>query len=153
MKHRDYMQQAFLLAQKALELGEVPVGAVIVHNGQIIAKAHNLRQTDQNAAAHAELLAIEQACKKLNSWRLEDCVLYVTLEPCLMCTGAIINSRLKRVVFACVDEKAGGMGGMTDLLQLPVNHKPDVIIGVMEQECTTLLQQFFQNLRRKRLEK
>lgn len=149
MSHRDFMSQALALAQKAYDLGEVPVGAVVVYKNEVIGRGYNLRETAHSALAHAELVAIDQACKALGSWRLENCTLYVTLEPCTMCTGAIINSRIKQVVFSCIDFKAGGMGGLCDLTLLPLNHKPEIIMGVMELESTQLLQQFFSKLRNK----
>ena len=149
MAHRDFMTRALELAQTAYSLGEVPVGAVVVKDGRIIGEGYNRRETDGSATAHAEILAIEAACKTLGTWRLESCTLYVTLEPCAMCTGAIINSRIKLVVFCAEDWKAGAMGGMCDLTQLPFNHKPEVIIGVMEDEGRQILKDFFKELREK----
>ncbi|MEG1782694.1 MAG: tRNA adenosine(34) deaminase TadA [Oscillospiraceae bacterium] len=149
MAHRDFMAQALSLAEKAYALGEVPVGAVIVYKDTVIAQGYNCRETQNNALCHAEIVAIDAACKALGSWRLKDCTLYVTLEPCIMCTGAIINSRIKRVVFASIDFKAGGMGGLCQLTTLPLNHRPDVIMGVMEEECSEVLQRFFRELRAK----
>ena len=145
-----YMKEAIRLAKKAASLGEVPVGAVIVQNGMIIARGYNRREIDQNGLSHAELAAILRACKKLNSWRLEDCTLYVTLEPCPMCTGAIINTRIPRVVFGASDPKGGAMGGVTDLTDHPWNHHPIIEKGVLEEECSTLLKAFFKNLREKK---
>ena len=147
MAHRDFMQRAVELAQKAYDLGEVPVGAVVVKDNKIIGEGYNRRETDGSATAHAEILAIEAACKTLGSWRLENCTLYVTLEPCAMCAGAIVNSRVKMVVFSCEDYKAGAFGGMCDFCKLPFNHKPEIIIGVMEDEARSLLKDFFKNLR------
>lgn len=147
MAHRDFMQRAVELAQTAYSLGEVPVGAVVVKDNKIIGEGYNRRETDSSATAHAEILAIEAACKTLGSWRLENCTLYVTLEPCAMCAGAIVNSRVKMVVFSCEDYKAGAFGGMCDFCKLPFNHKPEIIIGVMEDEARSLLKDFFKNLR------
>lgn len=142
-----YMKEALRLAKKAAAMGEVPVGAVVVQDGKVIARGYNRREIDQNGLAHAELTAIQQACKKLNSWRLEGCTLYVTLEPCPMCTGAIINTRIERVVLGATDPKGGAMGGVTDLLAHPWNHHPEVTKGVLEEECSTLLKDFFKELR------
>ena len=149
MAHRDFMQRAVELAHKAAALGEVPVGAVVVKNNKIIGEGYNRRETDGSATAHAEILAIEAACRNIGSWRLENCTLYVTLEPCPMCAGAVINSRIKMVVFSCEDYKAGAFGGMCDFTKLPFNHTPEIIIGVMEEESRTLLKDFFKNLRDK----
>lgn len=149
MAHRDFMRRALELAQLASDMGEVPVGAVVVKDNKIIGEGYNRRETDGSATAHAEILAIEAACKTLGSWRLENCTMYVTLEPCAMCTGAIINSRIKLVVFCAEDYKAGAMGGLCDLTQLPFNHKPEVIIGVMEDEGRAVLKDFFKKLRKK----
>ena len=149
MAHRDFMRRALELAQIASDMGEVPVGAVVVKDNKIIGEGYNRRETDGSATAHAEILAIEAACETLGSWRLENCTMYVTLEPCAMCTGAIINSRIKLVVFCAEDYKAGAMGGLCDLTQLPFNHKPEVIIGVMEDEGRAVLKDFFKKLRKK----
>ena len=145
------MQAALEEAQLAFEAGEVPVGAVIVKDGEIVAKAHNLRETGKNALYHAELMAIDQACQVLGGWRLWKCELFVTLEPCPMCSGAIINSRLRRIVYAASDPKAGCCGSLTDLFSLPFNHHPVIEHGLMEAESQQLLQQFFASLRQKRL--
>ncbi len=142
-----YMKEALRLAKKAASLGEVPVGAVIVRDGKIIARGYNRRETDQNGLAHAELTAMLRACKKLGSWRLEDCTLYVTLEPCPMCAGAIINTRIPRVVIGARDPKGGAMGGVTDLNAYPWNHHPEVVFGVSEEECGGILKAFFKELR------
>ena len=136
-------------AQAALE-GEVPVGAVVIKDGEVVACAHNRREGDKNAVGHAELLAIDAACKALGGWRLWECELFVTLEPCPMCAGAIINSRIKRVVYGAQDYKAGCCGSVVDLFALPFNHKPVVEAGLMEEDSKMLLQQFFANLREKR---
>ena len=145
------MQAALEEAQLAFEAGEVPVGAVIAKDGEIVAKAHNLRETGKNALYHAELMAIDQACQILGGWRLWQCELFVTLEPCPMCSGAIINSRLRRIVYAASDPKAGCCGSLTDLFSLPFNHHPVIEHGLMEAESQQLLQQFFASLRQKRL--
>ena len=150
-----YMLEAIAEAKKAEEQLEVPIGAVIVLNGEIIARAHNLRETTQNAVSHAELLAIDQACKKVGTWRLENATLYVTLEPCAMCSGAIILSRIKRVVFGAHDPKGGCAGTFMNLLQDErFNHQSEVVSGVLEEECGGLLTQFFRAVReRKKAEK
>ena len=149
MAHRDFMQRALELAEIARSKGEVPVGAVVVKDNKIIGEGYNRRETDGSATAHAEIIAIEAACKTLGSWRLENCTLYVTLEPCAMCAGAIVNSRIKMVVFSCEDYKAGAFGGMCDFAKLPFNHQPEIIIGVMEEESRSILQGFFKDLRNK----
>lgn len=150
-----YMLEAIKEAKKAELIKEVPIGAIIVYNGEIIARAHNLRESKQNAIAHAELLAIDQACKKLGTWRLEDAELFVTLEPCPMCSGAIILSRIKRVVYGAKDPKGGCAGTLMNLLQDErFNHNSEVVAGVLEKECGELLSVFFKNLReRKKKEK
>ncbi|MDQ0273886.1 tRNA adenosine(34) deaminase TadA [Cytobacillus purgationiresistens] len=150
-----YMLEAIAEAKKAEKLEEVPIGAVIVLNGEIIARAHNLRETKQSATAHAELLAIEAACEKLGTWRLEEAVLYVTLEPCPMCSGSIILSRIKRVVYGAKDPKGGCAGTLMNLLEdTRFNHQSEVEPGVLETECGALLSTFFSNIRkRKKAEK
>ena len=145
--NKDFMQRAISLAQKAAQMGEVPVGAVIVKNGEIIAEGYNMRENKQNALSHAEIEAISSACKKLNSWRLDDCELYVTLEPCPMCAGAIINSRIKTLIFGAFDKNAGSVDSVVDLMNYPYNHKVEVYGGIMEDECTKLLKDFFENIR------
>ncbi len=145
-----FMQAAIAEARKAAEIGEVPIGACIVFDGKIIAKAHNTRETEKNALHHAELLAIDAACRALHGWRLFQCDLYVTLEPCPMCAGAIINSRIRRVIFGAKDSKAGAFGTKLDLNSFGLNHKPEIIGGICEEECRTLLQQFFVDLRNSR---
>lgn len=143
-----YMNVALGEAEKARMLNEVPIGAVIVINDEIIARGYNLRETEQNATAHAELLAINEACGKLGSWRLEEATLYVTLEPCPMCAGAILQSRVKRVVFGAHDPKAGCAGTFMDLLQdQRFNHQCEVTSGVLEEECGGILTAFFKELR------
>lgn len=142
------MNAALGEAEKARMLNEVPIGAVIVINDEIIARGYNLRETEQNATAHAELLAINEACRKLGSWRLEEATLYVTLEPCPMCAGAILQSRVKRVVFGAHDPKAGCAGTFMDLLQdQRFNHQCEVTSGVLEEECGGILTAFFKELR------
>lgn len=143
----EFMLEALAEAQKSYEIGEVPVGAVVVKDGEIVGQGHNLRETDKNTLRHAELIAIDEACTRLGGWRLWQCDLYVTLEPCPMCTGAIINSRIKRVVFGAFDKKAGSCASVVNLFELPYNHKPELISGVMENECAELLSRFFKELR------
>ncbi len=145
-----YMRRALELADEAATLGEVPVGAVVVMDGEIISEAYNRRETDKNATAHAELLAIDAACRKLGGWRLHRCDLYVTLEPCPMCAGAIVNSRIKRVIIGAKDAKAGALGSLINLNFYPLNHKPEVIFGVCEKEATENLQSFFRYLRERK---
>lgn len=151
---QSYMKLAIEEANKAGRLGEVPIGAVIVHNDEVIARAHNLRETSQNAVTHAELSAIQLACEKLGSWRLEDTVLYVTLEPCPMCAGAIIQSRIPRVVYGARDPKGGCVHTFYELLSdSRFNHQSEVTEGVLADECGALLTDFFRELRRKKKEK
>ena len=145
-----YMQQALVQAKIAFEKDEVPVGAVIVREDKVIAKAYNKREKKQNALYHAELLAIDKACKKLKTFRLTDCELYVTLEPCPMCAGAIINARLKKVVFGAYDQKRGCVGSIYNLLEdNRFNHNPQVVGGVMEKECAEIMSNFFKTKRHK----
>ena len=148
---KKHMTEALLLAKKAGERGEIPVGAVIVRNGEIIATGLNRREADKNALGHAEIEAIDSACRKLGRWRLDDCELYVTLEPCPMCAGAIINARLKKVIFGAFDKKMGSCSqeSVIDLFNLPYNHRPEVWAGIMENECSKVLTEFFENLREK----
>lgn len=141
------MLRALELAREAAACGEVPVGAVVVKAGEILGEGRNRREAEQNALAHAELEAISQACKALGAWRLPDCQLYVTLEPCPMCTGAIINSHLGTVVYGAEDERAGCCGTAAELFTLPYSHRPEVYRGFYEAECKALLQDFFQKLR------
>ncbi len=153
-EQEKYMKAALRLAQKAAAEGEVPVGAVVVCNGKIVGRGRNRRETKKNALCHAEIEAIHKACKKLGGWRLHRCDLYVTLEPCPMCTGAIINSRIKTLYYGAPDPKAGSCGTMVNLFDFPYNHKPEMVAGLMEKECIEILQQFFRNLRaRKKIEK
>ena len=144
---KKFMLRAIELAKESALLGEVPVGAVIVKNGEIIAEGKNLREQKQNPLSHAEIEAINVASKKLGSWRLDECDLYVTLEPCPMCTGAIINSRIKTVVFGAYDLKAGSMDSVINLCDYPYNHKPQIYGGICEEECKKILSEFFENLR------
>ena len=146
----EFMKKAIALAMESKKEGEVPVGAVIVRNGEIIATGRNRRETEKNALHHAEIEAINNACKALGGWRLFGCDLYVTLEPCPMCAGAIINSRIKTVYFGAYDNKAGSFGSVADFNRLPYNHKPEIIAGVMEKECSKLLTEFFKKLREKK---
>ncbi|PIC62726.1 tRNA-specific adenosine deaminase [Sporosarcina sp. P13] len=148
---RFYMKLAIEEAQKAAALAEVPIGAVIIHDDTVIARAHNLRETSQNAVTHAELSAIQLACEEIGSWRLEDTVLYVTLEPCPMCAGAILQSRIPRVVYGARDPKGGCVHTFYHLLNDPrFNHECDVTEGVLAEECGQLLTDFFRALREKR---
>ncbi len=148
--YNEYMQKALLLAAEAAKEGEVPVGAVIVRNGEIIACGRNRREEQKNALCHAEIEAINNACAVLGGWRLFDCDLYVTLEPCPMCAGAVINARLRRVIYGASDKKAGSCGSITNLFNLPYNHSPELIGGVMEQECSEILKDFFKQLRKRK---
>ncbi|BGE83345.1 tRNA adenosine(34) deaminase TadA [Staphylococcus petrasii] len=146
-----YMNLAIEEAKKAQQLGEVPIGAIIVKDDEIIARAHNLRETAQQPTAHAEHIAIERASKVVGSWRLEDCTLYVTLEPCVMCAGAIVMSRIPKVVFGAMDPKGGCSGSLMNLLEEPrFNHRASVVTGVLKNECGDLLRNFFRELRAKK---
>src|SRR5690625_1666281 len=152
MKHYEYfMTLALQEAEKALEIGEVPIGAVIVYENEVIASGYNLRETSQTTLSHAELLAIDEANKKIGSWRLEDCTLYVTLEPCAMCAGAIVQSRIPRVVFGASDPKSGCAGTLMNLLEEErFNHQVEVERGVLETESSSMLRAFFKQLRRRK---
>ena len=150
MTDEDYMREALSLARKAFELGEVPVGAVAVWDGKIVGRGMNLRETDKNALRHAEIMAIDEACRNLGGWRLWKCDLYVTLEPCPMCAGAIINSRVKRVIYGASDPKAGSCGSVTDLFAMSFNHHPRSERGLMETECAEALRRFFRAMREKK---
>ena len=144
-----FMKQALKEAKKAYEKLEVPVGAVIVKNGKIIARAHNQKETKYDTTKHAEILAIQKASKKLESWRLLDCEMYITLEPCSMCAGAIINSRIKKVYIGALDEKTGAAGSVLNLFEdYKFNHKVEVEKGVMQEECENILKDFFKMLRK-----
>lgn len=149
----SFMRRALELAGKAASLGEVPVGAVIVWKGINIAEGYNRRETGKNALCHAELLAIDEACRVLGGWRLWQCTLYVTLEPCPMCAGAIVNARIPRVVFGAPDPKAGSCGSVVDLFSLGYNHRPAVESGLLAGESAALLKAFFKSLREKRSKK
>ena len=143
MNDLKYMNLALDEAKKAFDEGEVPVGAIIVKGDEIISVAHNNREATNDATGHAETIAIRKACEIIGSWRLEECELYVTLEPCPMCMGAIINSRIKRVIFGAKDAKAGACGSVIDLTAYPFNHKPAIECGVMKNECASILSDFF----------
>ena len=145
-----YMKEAIGLAKIAEEMDEVPVGALIVRNGEIIARAYNRRQTDKCATAHAEILAIEEACRTLGGWRLPGAVMYVTLEPCPMCAGAAVNARVERVVYGASDIRFGALGSLLDISELPLNHRPLVTGGVMAEECRTILSEYFRRKRKKK---
>lgn len=148
MEHVDYMREAIKEALLAQEKGEVPIGAVIVKNGEIIARGHNLRETGQISTAHAEIIAIEEANKAVGFWRLDDCTLYATLEPCPMCAGAIVQSRIPTVVYGAKDPKGGCCGTIYNLLKEPrFNHESELVEGVLEEECGLLLTNFFRQLR------
>lgn len=153
MTDEAYMKIALELARKAASLGEVPVGAVAVWDGEIVGVGFNRRETGKNALLHAELEAIDAACRKLGGWRLHRCDLYVTLEPCPMCAGAIVNARIRRVIFGARDQKAGCFGSVCDFNTLPFNHRPELVSGVCEAECAALLSEFFQRLRAKRVKR
>lgn len=143
----EYMRMALRLAAKAGSLGEVPVGAVAVWDGRVVGAGFNRREMGKNALAHAELEAINAACRKLGGWRLHRCDLYVTLEPCPMCAGAIINARIRRVIIGAQDPKAGCFGSVCDFTAFPFNHKPEIITGVAGEECAQILRDFFHRLR------
>lgn len=146
--HEKYMKAALKQAEKAYALGEVPIGCVIVHEGRIIGRGYNRRNTDKNTLAHAEITAINKASKKIGDWRLEECTLYVTLEPCQMCAGAIVQARLTEVVMGCMNPKAGCGGSILNILEMPqFNHQVRVIRGILEEPCSQMLKEFFAELR------
>lgn len=148
MKHEYFMTLALGEAKKAYSLGEVPIGAIITKGEEVIATAYNRREIDKSALAHAEILAIETACQRLGGWRLTGCTMYVTLEPCLMCAGAIINSRLTRLVYAAKDPKAGAVTSLYTILEdARLNHQVEVITGILQEEASALLKEFFKKLR------
>jgi len=147
----SFMREALRQAQKANEAGEVPVGAVIVREGKIIARAYNQVELLKDATAHAEMLALTQAEAAVGDWRLTECDLYVTKEPCAMCAGALVHTRIRRVIFGCTDPVAGAAGSVMNLLQMPaLNHRCDIASGVLQDECATILQDFFRNRRNER---
>lgn len=147
-KDEKYMKEAMKQAKKAYALGEVPIGCVIVHEGKIIGRGYNRRNTDKNTLAHAEITAINKASKVIGDWRLEECTLYVTLEPCQMCAGAIVQARIPKVVMACMNPKAGCAGSILNILDMPeFNHQVEVEKGVLEEDCSNMLKQFFIELR------
>lgn len=147
MEDMDYMDEALRLAREAFDDGEVPVGCVIVRKGKIVGRGRNRREKGKNALGHAELEAISDACGRLGGWRLWECTLYVTLEPCPMCAGAIINARIDRVVYGVRDQKAGCCGSVADFFAMPFPTVPLCRSGILQEECAALLQQFFQTLR------
>lgn len=147
--NEKYMKEALKEAKKALDKEEVPVGAIIVKGGKIIARAHNQKETKNIATEHAEILAINKACKKLNSWRLLDCEMYVTLEPCSMCAGALINSRIKKIYIGTDDLKTGACGSVLNLLDYKFNHKVEVEKYILKDECEKILKDFFKFLRKR----
>jgi len=149
-KDERFMCAAMDEANIALSQGEIPVGAVVVYGGKIISRGHNMREQNKLATSHAEIVAIEEACKALGDWRLKDCTLYVTLEPCPMCAGAIVNARISRVVYGARDACAGCCGSILNLNSYPFNHAFEITAGVCENECAYLLTSFFENQRRKR---
>ena len=148
MSDEKYMLLALEEAKKAAEKGEVPIGAVIVRRAEVIATAHNGRETTFDATAHAETSAIRAACQKLQGWHLTDCTLYVTLEPCPMCAGAIINSRIDKVVFGAYDSREGSFGSLINLASYPYSSRPEIVGGVMEKECKEVLSEFFKKIRK-----
>lgn len=147
MPDEKFMRRALELAARAADAGEAPVGCVIVRNGEVIAEGENRRERGGNALAHAELIAIDAACRALGAWRLADCELYVTLEPCPMCAGAVINARIPTLIYGARDEKGGAAGGVLDLFWERFNHRPRVYAGMLEAECSALLRDFFASLR------
>ena len=149
-EQEQYMKEALALAREAAAAGEVPVGCVIVREGEIVGRGRNRREEKQATASHAEMEAIAQANAALGTWRLDDCELYVTLEPCPMCAGAIINARVRRVVYGAKDLKNGACGSVTNLFELPFNHRPELVSGVLEEECGAVLTEFFKELREKK---
>lgn len=153
--HEKYMKEALKQAKKAYKLGEVPIGCVIVYQDKIIGRGYNRRNTDKNTLAHAEITAINKASKFIGDWRLEDCTLYVTLEPCQMCSGAIVQARIPKVVIGCMNPKAGCAGSVLNILQMSeFNHQVETVTGILEAECSDMLTTFFKELRvRNKLEK
>lgn len=148
--HEKYMREALKQAKKAAQLGEVPIGCVIVHGGEIVGRGYNRRNTDKSTLSHAELTAIRRASRKLGDWRLEECTLYVTLEPCQMCAGAIVQARIPEVIIGCMNPKAGCAGSVYNLLQEPAfNHQVNIFRGILTEECSRMLKDFFKGLRRR----
>lgn len=153
MTQEKYMKEAIRQAKKAAALGEVPIGCVIEYEGKIIGRGYNRRMTDRSSLAHAEIAAIKKACRRMGDWRLEGCTLYVTLEPCPMCAGAIVQARIPRVVIACMNPKAGCAGSVVDLFhQDGFNHQVETEVGLMGEECSGMLKEFFRALRKRRKE-
>lgn len=149
-EQQQYMKEALRLAKKAASIGEVPIGCVIVYEGKIIGRGYNRRTTDKNTLSHAELNAIKKASKYMGDWRLEDCDMYVTLEPCQMCSGAIIQARMRKVYIGCMNPKAGCAGSVLNLLRIPqFNHQAEIEAGILEEECSSILKKFFKELRQK----
>ncbi len=149
MTHEDYMREALALAEEAAAAGEVPVGCVIVWDGAVVGRGRNRREEDADALAHAEICAIREACAAVGGWRLHKAKLYVTLEPCPMCAGAIINARIPEVYFGARDDKAGACGSVLNLFEERFNHKPRLVGGILEDECGALLREFFHRVRKK----
>lgn len=145
-----WMKEALMLAKKAADIGEIPIGAVVVKNENIIGRGYNTRESQKNALHHAEINAIDDACKNIGGWRLSGCDLYVTLEPCVMCAGACINARIDNVFFGAKDEKGGGTGSLINVFHLPLNHHPRVVGGVMKDECEKMLTDFFIKIRKEK---
>jgi len=148
LTHDEFMKEALVEAEKALVQGEVPIGAVIVFEDKIVARAYNLKEQYNDPTAHAEVLAVREACKKLKNWRLNKCTIYVTIEPCPMCAGALVQARIQRLVFGAWDSKAGAAGSLLNVVNFPqFNHRMEVISGILEEECGEIMQRFFQSLR------
>ena len=151
MKENDFMQLALSEAEKAYKKNEIPIGAIIVKNDKVVAKAYNCREKKQNAIFHAESLAIFKACKKLKSWRLDDCDIYITLEPCLMCFGAILNARIKNIYYGASATEGNGIKNIIKDLNSPIlNHKPNIVGGIEKKKCETILKSFFKEKARKK---
>lgn len=146
-----YMREALKLAKKAAKIDEVPIGCVIVHENKIIARGYNRRNTDKSTLAHAEIMAIKKASRVIGDWRLEDCIMYITLEPCQMCAGAIVQARIPKVVMGTMNAKAGCAGSVINILQMDgFNHKVEIVKGIMEDECKKIMQDFFKELRERK---
>lgn len=148
-----FMKEALKEAKKAYKKEEIPVGAIIVKDGKIIARAHNLKETKNSSISHAEILAIEKACKKINAWRLEECEMYITLEPCMMCMGAIINSRIKKIYIGTLDPKTGACRSVINIDNYKFNHVVEIETGILKEECEYILKDFFKMLRKKKRRK